>query len=65
VEYGDYFRSEDERLSSTIEPDFYERENGRIRVTPLGQLFIRNICMVFDRYLGREESGKPIYSRTI
>jgi oxygen-independent coproporphyrinogen-3 oxidase len=65
VEYAEYFRAEDERLSSTIEPGFYERRNGKIHVTPLGQIFIRNICMVYDRYLGSGESGKPIYSRTI
>jgi len=65
IEYEEYFRKEDERLATTIEPGFYERRNGRIRVTPLGQIFIRNICMVFDRYLGSEETGKPIYSRTI
>ena len=39
----------------TLEPDW-------INVTPRGRLLIRNVCMVFDRYLG---SGTPRHSRTI
>ena len=26
---------------------------GRLRITPLGRFFLRNIAMVFDAYLGR------------
>jgi oxygen-independent coproporphyrinogen-3 oxidase len=29
-------------------------EGNDIRVLPAGRLLIRNICMVFDRYLGAE-----------
>jgi oxygen-independent coproporphyrinogen-3 oxidase len=65
VDYETYFRAEDERLSAEIDPGFYRREDGVIRVTPLGQIFIRNICMIFDRYLGSEDAGKPVYSRTV
>ena len=39
-----------------------------ISVTPKGRLLIRNICMVFDRYLGmaREIAPQPLrYSKTI
>lgn len=36
-----------------------------IEVTPLGRLFVRNVCMVFDRYLGVRTQGKPIFSRTV
>jgi hypothetical protein len=31
----------------------------------MGQIFIRNICMVYDRYLAQETGEKPIYSKTI
>jgi oxygen-independent coproporphyrinogen-3 oxidase len=65
VVYDEYFRDEDRALTETIDPEFYQRENGKIRVTPMGQLFIRNICMVYDRYLGRETGEGPIYSKTI
>ncbi len=38
-------------------------ENGGYQVTPLGQLFLRNLAMPFDRYL---DPGKgPVFSRTI
>ena len=34
-------------------------------ITPMGQLFIRNIVMVFDRYLKNMSQDKPIFSRTV
>jgi oxygen-independent coproporphyrinogen-3 oxidase len=36
----------------------------RIEVTPLGQLFVRNVCMTFDAYLRRPKEG-PVFSRTV
>jgi oxygen-independent coproporphyrinogen-3 oxidase len=39
-----------------------------ISVTPKGRLLIRNICMVFDRYLtlARADAAQPLrYSKTI
>lgn len=37
-----------------------------IDVTPLGRLFVRNVCMVFDRYLrARDVQAKPVFSRTV
>ncbi len=37
-----------------------------IDVTPLGRLFVRNVCMVFDRYLrARNAQEKPVFSRTV
>jgi oxygen-independent coproporphyrinogen III oxidase len=37
-----------------------------IEVTPLGRLFVRNVCMVFDRYLrARNAQEKPAFSRTV
>lgn len=35
-----------------------------IEVLPRGRFFIRNICMPFDAYL-RNETGRPVYSRTV
>jgi oxygen-independent coproporphyrinogen-3 oxidase len=39
-------------------------EPGRIVVTDLGRLFLRNIAMVFDSYLRQASSDQPRYSRT-
>jgi oxygen-independent coproporphyrinogen III oxidase len=37
-----------------------------IRVTPLGRIFIRNVAMVFDRYLDEQPADRPpIFSRTL
>lgn len=35
-------------------------------VTALGRMFVRNVCMVFDRYLqARTSHSKPVFSRTV
>jgi hypothetical protein len=42
-------------------------EPGRIVVTPLGSLFLRNIAMGFDAYLkeaAQAQGQQPRYSRT-
>ncbi|HSK09019.1 MAG TPA: hypothetical protein VK911_05550, partial [Vicinamibacterales bacterium] len=37
-----------------------------IEVTRLGRLFVRNVCMVFDRYLRARTAGPtPVFSRTV
>ncbi len=36
-----------------------------LSVTPKGRMLIRNICMVFDRYLQARQPDGPRYSRTI
>jgi oxygen-independent coproporphyrinogen-3 oxidase len=65
IDYDAYFAAEDARLRETIDPGFYRREKEKLSVTPLGQVFIRNVCMVFDRYLEKTPGEKPLYSRTI
>lgn len=37
----------------------------RIVVTELGRLFVRNVAMVFDRYLRTKAADKPLFSRTV
>jgi len=36
-----------------------------IEVTDLGQLFIRNVCMPFDRHLRDKPRERPMFSRTV
>jgi oxygen-independent coproporphyrinogen-3 oxidase len=64
VDYDTYFAPEIQELESTVEPEFLRRTPERLAVTPMGSVFIRNICMVFDRYLNAS-AAKPIYSRTV
>ena len=41
-------------------------EGSSLRVTEAGRMYVRNVCMAFDRYLeGRQAAGKPVYSRTV
>jgi len=36
-----------------------------IEVTPVGTLFVRNLAMVFDRYLKAKRGDRPVFSRTV
>jgi len=38
-----------------------------IEVTPLGELFIRNLAMCFDRYQREKHAAQasPVFSRTV
>lgn len=69
IDFAQTFATELERLTGpdspvahgllTITPE-------RLRVTPRGRLFVRNICMEFDRYLDARLTGeKPVFSRTV
>jgi len=68
ITFQHYFSAELDKLKAfeadgllTIDPQW-------ISVTPKGRLLIRNICMVFDRYLAtaRLDSAQPLrYSKTI
>jgi oxygen-independent coproporphyrinogen-3 oxidase len=49
----------------TAEQDgFVQITPGALTVTPLGRIFIRNLCMVFDRYLDKD-GAKPVFSKTL
>lgn len=67
VDMSDYFRSEIEQL---CEPDgpvgdrLLDVSPEALTVTQRGRLFVRNICMTFDRYLAAHEN-RPTFSRTI
>ncbi len=52
-----------EKLSPFIANNLVMVTNATIQVTDLGRFFIRNLCMVFDRYL--ESDAATRYSRTI
>ncbi len=39
-------------------------EGERVTLTPLGRVFVRNVAMVFDAYLDRDER-RPAFSRTV
>jgi oxygen-independent coproporphyrinogen-3 oxidase len=67
VTLADYFAAE---LDALLAPDgaaadgLVEIGRDSLTVTPLGRLFVRNVCMVFDTYLAAHAS-RPTFSRTV
>jgi len=67
IDFDDYFAEELSLLESGAGPaadGFVEVDGDTIGVTPRGRLFVRTVCMVFDRYLATHQ-GAPTFSRTI
>ncbi|MES2017599.1 MAG: oxygen-independent coproporphyrinogen III oxidase [Pseudomonadota bacterium] len=67
--FGEYFFSELEKLRELETDGLLHIKPDGLVVTPKGRLLIRNVCMVFDRYLGLprpDADAKPLrFSRTI
>jgi len=61
--FNDYFATEITPLRHMENDGLLRINNDVIEVTPIGRLLIRNICMVFDKYL-RSASGQR-YSKVI
>lgn len=64
VDFDRYFAEEMVELSGLAVDGLVELEAEWIAVTPRGRMLIRNICMVFDKYLQRERETTR-YSRVI
>lgn len=67
IDFDTYFAAELYVLSGPDGPvadGFLQLSPDGLAVTPDGRLFVRNICMHFDRYLPRYQ-GQPAFSRTI
>lgn len=65
VDFDSYFAEELAELDRTIDAGFYERRGEKMVVLPLGQLFVRNVVMPFDKYLKQTPKDKPLFSRTV
>ena len=64
ISYDDYFSIEEKELITYYEEGLLVRNNDCLTVQPLGQVFIRNICMTFDKYLRQKEHFNK-FSRTV
>jgi oxygen-independent coproporphyrinogen III oxidase len=67
VDFDRYFRRELEALSGPGGPvadGFLTLTAEELAVTARGRLFVRNICMAFDRYLPAH-AGRPAFSKTV
>jgi len=57
VKFSSYFKDELTQLSQMQEDGLLSLSNNDITVHPIGYLLIRNICMVFDKYLANSSSS--------
>lgn len=64
IDFQNYFDREVERLHEMQDEELIRLEEGKITVQPKGRLLIRNICMVFDRYLS-EGKTRGTFSKVI
>jgi oxygen-independent coproporphyrinogen-3 oxidase len=66
ISFGDYFAPELQAIRPLADDGLVELNADEIRATPLGRVFIRNIAMLFDRYLREQQmDSKPLFSRTL
>ncbi len=68
ITFANYFAKEIEKLRELEADGLLTLDSDWLTVTPKGRLLIRNICMIFDRYLGMKRAVKMEripYSKTI
>jgi oxygen-independent coproporphyrinogen-3 oxidase len=68
IVFAEYFAPEIGRLSAPDGPiahGFVAIEPDHIEIVGLGRFFVRNVAMIFDRYLDRRTTAKPLFSRTV
>lgn len=60
------FPCEIEKLRALEREGFLEMDGRRLELTPIGRIFVRNVAMVFDRYLDAPTAGRARpFSRTV
>jgi oxygen-independent coproporphyrinogen-3 oxidase len=66
ISFDEYFAPEMARLAEPSADGLVILDRDEIRVTPLGRIFIRNVAMVFDRYIEEQKMDqKPLFSKTL
>jgi oxygen-independent coproporphyrinogen-3 oxidase len=65
IDFDDYFAIEMENLGPLEQDGLVERTADTLRVKDIGRLLLRNIAMVFDRYLREQGQDRPLYSKTV
>jgi len=63
ISFADYFATELQELQQLEQDGLVKCTESMIEVQPAGKFLIRNVCMVFDRYL--REAGEKRFSRVI
>jgi len=70
IKFAEYFADElailTAETSSPVADGLLSVAPELIEVRATGRMFVRNICMTFDKYLARRTGGpKPVFSRTV
>jgi oxygen-independent coproporphyrinogen-3 oxidase len=66
INFDQYFADELARLEAPREDGLVLLELDQIRTTWLGRIFIRNLAMIFDPYLEKQQlAAKPLFSKTL
>jgi oxygen-independent coproporphyrinogen-3 oxidase len=66
INFDDYFSEELRRLEIPRADGLLLIEDGEIRATWIGRIFIRNLAMYFDPYLEKQKlDAKPLFSKTL
>ncbi len=63
IQFARYFENELEQLQDLRADGLVDLTDGRIALTPVGRLLMRNVAMTFDAYLGADV--RPLMSRVI
>ena len=66
INFDEYFAPELERLKMPQEDGLVAINDKEIRTAWLGRIFIRNLAMVFDPYLEKQQlAARPLFSKTL
>jgi oxygen-independent coproporphyrinogen-3 oxidase len=66
IDPASYFARELRELREGPAADgFLEMDERSLEITPRGRLFVRNVCMAFDRHLRDKAAATPVFSRTV
>jgi len=65
IDFDTYFSSALAQLDDVREAGFVEETDQSLSVRNEGRLFVRNVCMAFDRYLKAKKEDGPVFSRTV
>ena len=68
IDFNKYFRSEIDELCAPggqADQELVSVAQDGIEVLPIGRLFVRNVCMVFDTYLKKKNGDGRVFSRTV
>ncbi|MEQ8233013.1 MAG: oxygen-independent coproporphyrinogen III oxidase [Gammaproteobacteria bacterium] len=65
IDFWAHFARERDALTVMADDGLVALDDDGIRVLPAGRLLIRNVCMVFDAYLGAGSHAAPRFSKVI